>query len=68
MIKMVSRLKRAISKRLATRASFIQTIADQEKELALLNERLQIVCKQYKKSRKLISKQRKLIKKLLKES
>lgn len=65
MIKMVSKLRRAISKKLATRESFIQTIVDQEKEIALLREQLDITCKQHKKSQKIIKKQNKLIKKLL---
>ena len=65
MMKMATRLKRAIMKRLATRANFIQTIIDQKYEIALLKEQLEITCKQYKKSQKIIKKQNKLIKKLL---
>ena len=65
MIKMVSKLKRAITKRLATRANFIQTIIDQKYEIALLKEQLKITCRQYKKSQKIRKKQNKLIKKLL---
>ncbi len=66
MTKMVSKLKRRISRKLATKASYTRTIAELEHELALLNEKHLIVCKQYKKSQKIIKKQNKLLKRLLK--
>jgi hypothetical protein len=59
MIKMVTRLKHAIMKRFATRASYTQTIVDLQFELVALKEK-------HKKAKTTIKKQRILIKRLLK--
>lgn len=59
MIKMVTRLKRAITKRLAMKENYTQTIADLRFELAKANDR-------NKKAQSIITRQKRLIKRLLK--
>ena len=56
---MVSRLKRAITKRLATKATYTQTIIDLSFELRTLKEK-------HKRAQQTIRKQNKIIKRLLK--